>query len=306
MTRPRLYLVDASIYVFRAWHVLPDSIVDAAGEPANAVHGFGDFLLQFLDRARPRHLAIAFDESLETSIRNEIHPGYKANRDPAPEELKRQFLRCRSLVRAAGMAEYSSAHCEADDIIGTLAGRAREAGFAVTIVTGDKDLTQLIGDGDEWWDFARDRRFDRHGIEKHFGVRPEQIADLLALAGDPIDNIPGVPGIGRATAGRLLRRWHDIDTLFANLGSVESMKFRGAKRIAGLLAEHEALVRLSRRLTATYPADGLPETPAPLSWNGADETALERVFDEIGFGRLRRRRWLEVLKTVSPGVAPAE
>lgn len=305
MTRPRLYLVDASIYVFRAWHVLPDSIVDAAGAPANAVHGFGDFLLQFLERARPQHLAIAFDESLETSIRNEIHPEYKANRDPAPEELKHQFLRCRALVRAAGMAEYSSAHCEADDIIATLAERARAAGFAVTVVTGDKDLTQLVRDGDEWWDFARDRCFDRHGIERHFGVRPEQIADLLALAGDPIDNIPGVPGIGRATAGRLLRRWQDIDTLFANLDGVETMKFRGARRIAGLLAEHEAVVRLSRRLTATFPADGLPDTPDALCWRGADDAALEQVFDEVGFGRLRRRRWLEVLKTVSTGIAPA-
>ncbi|MDX1610478.1 MAG: 5'-3' exonuclease H3TH domain-containing protein [Halofilum sp. (in: g-proteobacteria)] len=293
--RPRLYLVDASIYVFRSWHVLPDSIVDAAGEPANAIYGFGDFLLRLLEHTRPSHLAIAFDVSLESSQRNEIYPEYKANREPAPEKLRRQFGGCRSLARAAGLAEFASPHCEADDIIATLAGRAREAGFAVTIVSGDKDLAQLVGDGDEWWDFARDRRLDRRGIERHFGVRPEQIADMLALAGDAVDNIPGVPGIGRATAARLLRRWEDLDTLYANLDGVADMKFRGAKRIAGLLAEHEALVRLSRRLTAMYPADGLPDTPAALRWPGGDAAALASTFDRLGFGQLRRRRWLEAL-----------
>ena len=295
MTRPRLYLVDASIYVFRSWHVLPDSIVDAAGAPANAVYGFGDFLLQFLERARPRHLAVAFDESLESSLRNEIYPEYKANREPAPPELRQQFDRCRSLVRAAGVAEFSSPRCEADDIIATLAERARDAGFAVTVVTGDKDLAQLIADGDEWWDFARDRRLDRHGVQRHFGVRPEQIADLLALAGDRIDNIPGVPGIGKATAARLLNRWHDLDTLYANLDQVTTMRFRGAARVARLLAEHEAAVRLARRLTAMLPAPDLPPTPEPFAWTGPDETALVRSFDELGFGPLRRRRWLEAM-----------
>jgi 5'-3' exonuclease len=294
--RPRLYLVDASIYVFRSWHILPDSIVDAAGDPANAVYGFGDFLLQFLERTRPSHVAIAFDQSLETSVRNEIFPEYKANREPAPEELKRQFGRCRALVRAAGMAEFASAHCEADDIIGTLAGTARAAGFAVTVVTGDKDLAQVVRDDDEWWDFARDRRLDGRGIEKHFGVRPDQIADMLALAGDPVDNIPGIPGIGRATAARLLRRWDNIDALYDNVAAVETMKFRGAKRIAGLLREHEPVVRLSRQLTVTLPADDLPGSPDDLHWTGGDETLLDRAFDELGFGDFRRRRWTEVLR----------
>lgn len=293
--RHRLYLVDASIYVFRSWYVLPDSIVDAAGAPANAVYGFGDFLLQFLERARPRHLAIAFDESLETSVRNEIYPEYKANREPAPDELKHQFGQCRTLVRAAGMAEFSSAHCEADDIIATLAERAREAGFAVTVISGDKDLAQLIHDHDEWWDFARDRRLDRRGVERHFGVRPDQIADLLALAGDRIDNIPGVPGIGKSTAARLLKRFDDIDRLYANLDGVAAMRLRGAARIARLLAEHEQAVRLARRLTAMLPAADLPDTPEPLAWRGPDAAELEHAFDELGFGELRRRRWQEAL-----------
>lgn len=292
----RLYLIDASIYIFRSWYTLPDSIVDAVGQPANAIYGFGDFLLQFIERTRPSHVAVAFDQSLETSARNELFPDYKANREPAPEALKCQFDRCRALARAAGMAEFASAHCEADDIIATLTGRARAAGFAVTVVTGDKDLAQVVREHDEWWDFARDRRLDGRGIEKHFGVRPDQIADMLALAGDPVDNIPGVPGIGKATAARLLRRWDNINALYDNVGAVETMKFRGAKRIAGLLQEHEPVVRLSRQLTATFPADGLPDSPDALLWDGGDDSLLDRTFDELGFGRFRRRRWAEVLQ----------
>jgi len=294
--RPRLYLIDASIYIFRAWHILPHSIVDPAGEPANAVHGFGDFLLQFIERTRPSHVAVAFDQSLETSARNEIFPEYKANREPAPEALRRQFDRCRRLVRAAGLAEFASAHCEADDIIATLAGQAHQAGFTVTVVTGDKDLAQVVRADDEWWDFARDRRLDGRGIEKHFGVRPGQIADMLALAGDPVDNIPGVPGIGKATAAKLLRRWDNIDTLYDNVDAVETMRFRGARRIAALLREHEGVVRLARQLTATFPAHGLPPTPHELRWNGGDESLLEQAFGELGFGDFRRRRWTQVLQ----------
>jgi len=294
--RPRLYLIDASIYVFRSWYILPDSIVDPAGVPVNAVHGFGDFLLQFIERTRPSHVAVAFDQSLETSARNELFPDYKANREPAPEALRCQFDRCRALARAAGLAEFASAHCEADDIIATLTERARTAGFAVTVVTGDKDLAQVVRTDDEWWDFARDRRLDGRGIEKHFGVRPEQIADMLALAGDPVDNIPGVPGIGKATAAKLLRRWGDIDTLYDNVDAVATMQFRGARRVAGLLREHEAVVRLARQLTATFPADGLPPTPHELRWTGGDDSLLERAFGELGFGDFRRRRWTEVLQ----------
>lgn len=298
--RPRLYLIDASIYIFRSWYVLPDSVVDADGAPANAIYGFGDFLLQFLERTRPSHVAVAFDQSLETSARNDLYPAYKANREPAPPALRRQFDHCRALARAAGLAEFASAHCEADDIIGTLAATARGAGFAVTIVTGDKDLAQLVGDDDEWWDFARDRRLDGRGIEKHFGVRPDQIADMLALAGDPVDNIPGVPGIGKATAARLLRRWGDIDALYENVAAVETMKFRGARRIAGLLREHEPVVRLSRQLTVTLPADDLPGSPEDLQWTGGDATLLDRAFEQLGFGDFRRRRWTEALHTTGP------
>lgn len=290
--RPRVYLIDASIYVFRAWHVLPDSLVGADGEPVNAVHGFMDFLLRFSETTRASHVAICFDESLTSSQRNDIYPPYKANRDPAPEALKQQFRWCRELVRAAGFAEFASDRFEADDLIATLAGRAADQGFPSTVVTGDKDLAQLVGEGGFWWDFARDRHLDSRGVRELFGVRPEQIADMLALAGDRIDNIPGVPGIGPPTAARLLTRWQDLDNLFANLESVAAMKFRGAARIARLLDEHEPTVRLARRLTGVLEADGLPEKIATLSRQVPDTVALEAMLTDAGFDAARRRRLL--------------
>jgi 5'-3' exonuclease len=289
---PRLYLLDASIYVFRAWHVLPDTLVDAEGEPANAVIGFGDFLVRFLERAAPERAAVAFDESLETSVRNEIYPAYKANRPPAPESLRRQFGLCRVLAEAAGLAVFASNRFEADDLLGTLATTMRRHGLRSTVVTGDKDLAQLVRTGDEWWDFARDTRLDTEGIVARFGVAPHQLPDLLALAGDRIDNIPGVPGVGMATAARLLRRWDDLDGVYANLEGVRHMRFRGAARVAALLAEHEPSARLSRRLTAVLDADGLPSAPAALDRQAPDRDALATLIRRLDVGATRGERWL--------------
>jgi len=120
-SKPRVYLIDASIYIFRAWYSVPDDLVNSAGHPINALHGFAGFLAGFLEQAKPQHLAVVFDESLTTSFRNDIYPDYKANREPAPPELKQQFAYCRTLVQSLGLADFSSKTYEADDLIGTLA-----------------------------------------------------------------------------------------------------------------------------------------------------------------------------------------
>lgn len=289
--RPRVYLIDASIYVFRAWHVLPDTLVDPRGAPVHAVHGFVDFLAQFHQLTQADHVAVCFDTSLTHSARNELYPAYKANRDPAPAELVEQFRRCREITRCAGLAEFASARFEADDLIATLCGVARADGHPITVVTGDKDLAQLIRERDEWWDFARDNRLDAGGVRRKFGVRPDQIADMLALAGDRIDNIPGVPGIGPPTAARLLARWGDLDTLYANLAAVRTMKFRGAARIARLLGEHEDTVRLARQLTGMLQADGLPEQTSLLRRQAADREGLDHRLADLGMGE-GHRAWL--------------
>jgi len=294
VSRPPVYLIDSSIYVFRAWFVLPDSITDREGNPVNAVYGFSDFVLQLLLQTRPSYIGFAFDESLASSFRNEIYPDYKANRESAPEELRRQFQYCRTLLRASGLAEFGSNRFEADDLIGTLARQYREKEHDIHIVTGDKDLAQLIGEGDTWWDYARDNRLNGKGIEKKFGVKPQQIADQLAIAGDKVDNIPGIPGIGMATAAKLLRRFGDIDQLLDNIQDIGSMKVRGAGRLQALVDEHQDTVRLSRRLThIALEADiAFPD----LRPGEPDTEALEGLFQELQFSPSRREQWLRMLE----------
>ncbi len=290
-----LYLVDASIYVFRGWFTLPDTLNDSDGNPANAVIGFSDFLLQVLERERPGHLVCAFDESLTTSWRNDIYPEYKANRESAPEDLKRQFLRCRELVEACGLYGCSSPVLEADDLIATLAVNARAEGFRNLVISADKDLTQVLGPDDEWWDYAKNVRLSARGVEQRFGVRPGQISDLLALAGDKVDNIPGVPGIGQKTAAKLLNKWGDIPGMLANLDKVGDMKLRGAKRIQELLGEHAHAIEVARRITTTRHDESLPREMPAFARRAPDGGTLHDCFERLGFGDLRRRRWRAAL-----------
>ncbi|HKX56479.1 MAG TPA: 5'-3' exonuclease H3TH domain-containing protein, partial [Xanthomonadales bacterium] len=196
MSLPQVYLVDASVYIFRAWFSMPDEFTNIQGEPTNAVYGFSGFLCSLLEQTAAQHVAIAFDESLSTSYRNEIYPAYKANREPAPEELKRQFQWARDVAQSMGLACYSDPQYEADDLIGTLADYWRDRGHPVCVVSSDKDLAQLIGEGDYWWDFSRNQKLGSAQLLQKFGVLPQQMADYLALTGDAVDNIPGVPGIG--------------------------------------------------------------------------------------------------------------
>ncbi|HEX7026348.1 MAG TPA: 5'-3' exonuclease H3TH domain-containing protein [Gammaproteobacteria bacterium] len=291
-SQPRAYLIDSSIYVFRAWFTVPDTITDLDGHPVNALYGFADFLLNLLEREQPRHIACAFDESLETSYRNTIYPAYKANREPAPPELKRQFQYCRELVRAAGIAEFASDHYEADDIIGTFSRHMRRHGFQNMIISGDKDLAQLLVHRDYWWEYARNRRMNREDVYDHFGVYPEQIADLLALAGDAVDNIPGVPGIGLKTAAKILNKFGTLENTLDNIEQIGNMKFRGAKRAQQLLEEHQDKARLSKQLTVIVDDANLPDDHQALHRQPRETGLLETLLEHFGFGEFRRKRWL--------------
>jgi len=288
--RPVLYLVDASVFIFRAWFSVPVEFADPDGNPVNAVHGFARFLGDLLERRRPASIAVAFDESLETSYRNEIYPAYKANREPAPAELKRQFGLCRELVRALGVAEFGSSRYEADDIIGTLATRAREDGMPVTIVSRDKDLTQLVGRSDTYWDAVADVRYAYDDIEERFGVVPERMADFLALMGDPVDNIPGVPGVGRKTAATLLKHFDTLPGVFENLEAVPRLKFRGAAFVARSLHEHREDAFLSRRLTGISCDMPLAADISSLGRRTPDLAAVDGLYERLGFGRLLREQ----------------
>ena len=233
---------------------------------------------------------MAFDESLEQSYRNEIYPAYKANREPAPPELKRQFALCREVVRALGISEFSSSRYEADDIIGTLATRAQREGQAVTIVSRDKDLTQLVSARDTYWDAVADVRYGYADIEERFGVIPERMADFLALMGDAVDNVPGVPGVGRKTAATLLKHFDTLEGVFANLDAVAKLKFRGASFVAQSLREHREAAFLSRRLTGIACDMPLEVGPDDLRRRQPDLAAMEAFYDEHGFGRMLREQ----------------
>jgi len=287
---PVLYLVDASIFIFRAYYSVPIDLVDPDGHPVNAVHGFARFLGDLLERESPGHIAVAFDESLEVSYRNEIYPAYKANREPAPAELKRQFALCRELCRGLGLAQYGSSRYEADDIIGALATRAQAAGVPVTIVSRDKDLTQLLSRRDTYWDAIADLRYGYDDIEERFGVRPERMVDFLALMGDAVDNIPGVPGVGRKTAARLLQHFDTLPGVFANLEAVPKLKFRGAAFVAETLREHRESAYLSRRLTAIACDMPLEAQLGDLERRAPDIAALDAFYDAQGFGRMLREQ----------------
>ncbi|MFC5570002.1 5'-3' exonuclease H3TH domain-containing protein [Lysobacter yangpyeongensis] len=287
-TPPALYLVDASMYVFRAWHSMPAEFTDADGWPTNAVHGFARFLLELLDRARPQHIAIAFDEALDSCFRNALYPAYKANRDAAPDELKRQFAHCKALCIALGFVVLAHHDYEADDLIGSALARQRAHGFRGVIVSADKDLSQLLGEHDEQWDYARDQRWGASGVKARHGVHAHQIADYLALTGDSVDNIPGVPGVGPKTAAVLLAHFGSLDALLARIDEVPFLRVRGAAGIATKLREHREQALLWRRLT-TIALDA-PLEAGHFERGNADAAMLSLLCEAMRFGPMTRRR----------------
>ncbi|HET9189673.1 MAG TPA: 5'-3' exonuclease H3TH domain-containing protein [Rudaea sp.] len=285
-----VHLIDASLYIFRAWHSMPPEFVDADGAPVNAVHGFTRFLCDFLERAQPTHIAVAFDESLTSSFRNAIYPAYKANRELPPAELKVQFDYCKRVAAAFGLCVLRDTQYEADDLIGSALTLARAHGMRSVIVSADKDFGQLIGDHDEQWDFSKDQRWDAHGVKQRLGVRPDQVADFLGLTGDAVDNIPGVPGVGAKTAAQLLANFDSLDALYARIEEVPYLRLRGAGQTYVRLKEHRAQAMLSRALASIVLDAPVPAHPSGLARAAADADALDALLDTLRFGPLTRKR----------------
>ncbi|MCG8371293.1 MAG: hypothetical protein MJA32_12355 [Proteobacteria bacterium] len=284
------YLIDASVYVFRAYYSMPDDMVDAAGNPVNAFYGFCRFLGDFMEQVTPEFVAVAFDESLSKSFRTEIFPEYKANRDPAPPELKRQFGQCRRFVRALGVMELANPRYEADDLIGTLVEHGRGRGRPSTIVSRDKDLTQLLGTEDVFWDFAGKGKLRYDEIPGSFGVRPEQIADFLALAGDAVDNIRGVPGVGKKTAEKLLRHFGSLEDIYGNLDRVHEVDVRGAKTLGAKLETYRDDAMLARELTGIACDAPIDDAESALQPSAPDLGEINALYDETGIGTSLRRQ----------------
>jgi DNA polymerase-1 len=285
-----LYLIDASIFIFRAYHTVPNSLTDRDGNPVNALHGFARFVGDLIERVGPSHIAVAFDATLVTSFRSELYPAYKANRDPAPADLKRQSVLCRQMCEALGVATFLSPRFEADDIIGSLTVLARSAGENVTIITRDKDLAQLIRPGDFYWDYIADERFGYDAIAERFGVLPERMPCFLALMGDAVDNIPGVPGIGRKTASFLFSHFESLYHLYDDLDRVLQLRLRNAGFVCAQLREYRDRAFLARRLTEIACNMPLEIAFEGLRRRAPDVAALTLLYDAVNFGPLLRHQ----------------
>jgi len=291
-----LYLIDASMYVFRAWHSMPDVFFDTEGTPVNAVHGFARFLLDFVERTRASHAIAAFDIALTSSFRNAIYPAYKANRDPAPPELKRQFEYCRELATAFGFTVLADAAYEADDLIGSVLQATRAHGLRAVIVSADKDFGQLLDHDVEQWDYARGQRWGAAGVPARLGVEAHQVVDYLALTGDATDNIPGVPGIGAKGAAALLAHFGTLENLLARVDEVAFLRLRGAKALAEKLRAHTDSALLSQRLARIALDAPVPGHPDGLLRRAADAAVLDALCEKLKIGPLTRTRAHQLLQ----------
>jgi DNA polymerase-1 len=240
-----IHLIDGSGFIFRAYHALPPLTRKSDGLPVGAVSGFCNMLFKMVEDQKgsdaPTHVVVVFDAKGKT-FRSDLYPAYKMNRPPAPEDLVPQFPLTRDATRAFGIACIEEVGFEADDIIATLAVQAREAGARVTIVSSDKDLMQLVGGGVEMFDAMKNKRINREQVEEKFGVGPERVIDVQALAGDSVDNIPGAPGIGIKTAALLINEYGDLDSLLERAGEIKQPKRRQT------LIDNADQVRVSREL----------------------------------------------------------
>jgi 5'-3' exonuclease len=285
-----IFLIDASCYVFRAYHsILPD-MRDRDGNPVHAVFGFARFLGDLIERVRPAYMAVAFDQRRAASYRNRIYPAYKANRERAPADLVAQLECCRELCRHLGVAAFVDPEYEADDLIGTLACVMRAQGVRAAFISRDKDFAQLMRDGDLFWDYGARSQFGYHDIEQHFGVAPERFADYLALTGDQVDNIPGVPGIGHRTAASLMKTFASLDELYADLPRVADLPLRGAATLGARLAAHRESVFLARQLTRIACDLSLGASANTLRLQLPDLPALAELYDRLRFGPFLRRQ----------------
>lgn len=283
------YLVDASIYIFRAYFAMPDRFFDAEGRSLNAVYGFCHFMLDLLIKT-DGYYGFAFDESLMSGFRHQLYPEYKANRALPDDELANQLHWCRMLAEALGFCCYSSDEFEADDILATLRRKLKpslEKGKVsqVVIVSRDKDLTQMLTGEDQLWDYAADAFLDRVSAKEKYGFDPIWIPDFLALAGDSVDNIPGVSGVGTKTATQLIQEFDNLDQLYENLDRVVTMKIRGAASLQQKLEREKEHAFLFRSLTRLHDQVPLSFGLQKSNWSAKQLPDFTALLEELGIAR---------------------
>ncbi len=279
-----LHLVDGSAFIFRAYHALPPLTRKSDGLPIGAVSGFCNLLWKMINDTRdaPTHVAVVFDKGSHT-FRNDLYDQYKANREAMPEDLRPQIPLTREATRAFNLACIELEGFEADDIIATFARQAREAGGSCTIISSDKDLMQLVGDGVDMLDPMKNTVIDREGVEAKFGVGPERVVDVQALAGDSVDNVPGAPGIGVKTAALLINEYGDLDTLLERAEEIKQPKRRQT------LIDNADQIRLSRQLVLLDDQVSLEETLDDLDVRAPEADKLLAFLAEMEFRTLTTR-----------------
>ena len=281
-----LYLVDGSGYIFRAYHALPPLTRKSDGLPVGAVQGFSamlhKLLLESADGDRPTHFAVIFDHS-GRSFRNEIYKEYKANRPPAPEDLVPQFPLVRDATRAFGAPAVELEGYEADDLIATYARQAEALGARTTIISSDKDLMQLVGDKIDMLDTMKSKRIGVDEVIEKFGAGPDKVIDIQALAGDSVDNVPGVPGIGVKTAAQLIEDYGDLETLLERAEEIKQNKRRER------LIENAEMARVSKELVTLKTDVPVVETLDAFTVQTPDADVLTEFFDEMEFRTLKTR-----------------
>lgn len=279
-------LVDGSSYLFRAFHGMPP-LTNSKGQDTGAIYGVINMLRSLIKQYKPTNIAVVFDAKGKT-FRDDIYQEYKANRPPMPEELRSQIAPLHEIIRAMGLPIIVEEGVEADDVIGTLAQRASEQGIATLISTGDKDMAQLVNEHVTLINTMNNQIMDIDGVVEKFGIPPELIIDFLALKGDKVDNIPGVPGVGDKTALGMLQGLGGIDQIYQNLDKIAGLTFRGAKTMGEKMRVHEDQARLSY-LLATIKLDvELELSHSKLVPTSPDNDKLKSLFAEYEF-----KRWFQ-------------
>ncbi|WP_413113121.1 DNA polymerase I [Thaumasiovibrio sp. DFM-14] len=298
-----LILIDGSSYLYRAYHAAPN-FTNADGEPTGAVYGVVNMIKSLLKQVDTDRIAVIFDAKGKT-FRDDIYPEYKAHRPPMPDDLRSQIEPLHQLIRAMGLPLIAIEGVEADDVIGTLATQASEKGMPVLISTGDKDMAQLVDENITLINTMTGVVMDPQGVVDKFEIGPELIIDYLALMGDKVDNIPGVPGVGEKTAKALLQGIGGLDQIFANLEAIPALGFRGSKTMPKKLAENKENAYLSYQLATIKLDVELELSPEQLVKGEMDTDLLMNLFTKLAF-----KRWIDELKRGQDNVAevaePAE
>ena len=276
------YLIDASIAIFRFYFSLPARWTSRDGYGTAAVYGYTHWLRRLLLAERPVFIAACFDESIGSGFRHQLDARYKSRRAKPDDALAYQLRACREVSELLGVPTFSSTRYEADDLIGTLAGFHRRAGRANVLVSRDKDLAQLLGPGDQLWHYPDGVPLDPERFAARFGFLPAQLPDYLALVGDPVDDIPGVPGVGPKSARTLLQHLGSLDEILQHPRAVADLPLRGAARLAEVIAAHESQLRLCRQLTAVC-CDAPLEAPVRLHRGRVNWDRLLDYTQHLGF-----------------------